>query len=110
MLRNVASALNKMQDNLERQQKKLEYLRENMSCLEYWEDCGDGGSWKPFTEEIALYDHKWNVDDFRVNEYYLVKTEIGVRLLTKEEYASFMGDTYVIYQGSYQACKDFIKV
>lgn len=110
MLRNIPLVLNKIQDDLERQQKKLECLRENMSCLVYWEDSGDGGSWKPFTEEIALYDHEWNVDDFRVNKYYLVKTEIGVLLLTKEEYASFMGDTYVIYQGSYQACKDFIKV
>ena len=110
MLRNIPSVLNEIQDNLERQQKKLEYLRENMSCLEYWEDCGDGGSWKPFTDEIALYDYKWNVDELRVNAYYLVKTELGVRLLTKEEYATFGGDTYVICEGSYQYCKDFIKV
>lgn len=108
MPRNVASALDKIQENLELQQKKLEYLRENMLCIEYWDSCGEG-AWKPFTEEVALC-RKWNVDELRVNAYYLVKTDLGVLLLTKEEYETFIGDTYVICQGSYQYCKDFIKV
>ena len=30
--------------------------------------------------------------------------------MNKEEYETFMGETHILYQGSYQACKDFIKV
>lgn len=110
MLRNVASALNKIQEDLERQQKKLEYLKENMSCLEYWEDCGDGGSWKPFTEDVALYDNKWNVDQLRVNLYYLVNTDYGINIFSKEEYECFRGEKTVLCQGSYQDCKNYIKI
>jgi hypothetical protein len=42
--------------------------------------------------------------------WYLVKTGDGIRLLNKEEYETFMGETHILYQGSYQACKDFVKV
>lgn len=109
MSKNIAKALNNIQENLELQQKKLEYLRENMSCIEYFEDCGDGGCWKPFTEEVAIY-RKWNVDELRVNRYYLVNTNSGILLLNKKEYETYRGETYVLCVGSYQDCKNYIKV
>lgn len=110
MPKNIAKVLDKIEKNLKLQQEKLEYLRENMSCIEYWEEHSDGGLWKPFTDELASYDYNWNVDEFRVNVYYLVKTDTGILLLNKEEYEHFAGETHVLYKGSYQACKDFIKV
>lgn len=109
MLRNVATALDKIQENLELQLKKLEYLRENMSSIEYWDPSDSDGRWKPFTEEVALY-RKWNVDDLRVNLYYLVNTDSGILLLNKKEYETYRGETHVLCLGSYQNCKDYIKV
>lgn len=110
--RNVAKILNKIEANLKLQQEKLKLLRENMSSIEYWEDHGDGGFWKPLTEEKAkrFANDTWNIDELRLNIWYLVKTDTGIRLLTKEEYETYIGKTHILYQGSYQACKDFIKV
>lgn len=83
-----------------------------MSCIEYWEDHGDGGFWKPLTEEKTekFADFSWNLDELRLNIWYLVKTDTGIRLLNKEKYETYIGKTNILYQGSYQACKDFIKV
>lgn len=112
MPKNVAKILDKIEENLKLQQEKLKYLRENMSCIEYWEDHGDGGFWKPLTEEKAMKfaGYNWNVDGFQVNKYYLVKTDTGILILNKEEYKHFAGETHVLYEGSYQACKDFVKI
>ena len=110
--RNVAKILNKIEANLKLQQEKLKLLRENMSSIEYWEDHGDGGFWKPLTEEKAkkFANDIWNLDGLRLNIWYLVKTDTGIRLLNKEEYENYVGKTRILYQGSHQACKDFIKV
>jgi hypothetical protein len=43
MAKNVAKILDKIEGNLKLQQEKLKLLRENMSCIEYWEDHNDGG-------------------------------------------------------------------
>lgn len=112
MAKNVVKILDKIEANLKLQQDKLKLLRENMSCIEYWEDHNDGGFWKPLTEEKAakFADDPWALDELRLNLYYLVKTDTGIRVLNKEEYETFMGNTQVLYQGSLQACKDFIKV
>ena len=110
--RNVAKILNKIEANLKLQQEKLKLLRENMSSIEYWEDHGDGGFWKPLTEEKAkkFANDIWNLDGLRLNIWYLVKTDTGIRLLNKEECENYVGKTRILYQGSHQACKDFIKV
>ena len=110
--RNVAKILNKIEANLKLQQEKLKLMRENMSSIEYWEDHGDGGFWKPLTEEKAkkFANDTWKLNDLRLNIWYLVKTGTGIRLLNKEEYENYVGKTHILYQGSYQACKDFIKV
>lgn len=113
MSKNIVKVLDKMEANLKLQQEKLQLLRENQSCIEYWDYDTKGGSWKPFTEKVASLDHDdypWNLKDFRVNMWYLVKTDDGIRLLNKEEYETYMGETHILYQGSYQACKDYIKV
>lgn len=112
MAKNVAKILDKIETNLKLQQEKLKLLRENMSCIEYWVDCNDGGYWKPLTEEKAakFANDPWKLDELRVNIWYLVKTDVGIRLLNKEEYETYMGETHILYQGSYQACKDFVKV
>lgn len=109
MAKNVAKVLDKIEANLKLQQEKLKSLRENMTCIEYLDYC-DGDVWKPFTDEIAAYDGKWSLDKLRLNIWYLVKTDAGIRLLNKEEYETYMGETHILYQGTYQACKDFIKV
>ena len=112
MAKNVAKILDKIESNLKLQQDKLKLLRENMSCIEYWEDHNDGGCWKPLTEEKAakFADDPWALDELHLNIWYLVKTNVGIRLLNKEEYETYMGETHILYQGSYQACKDFVKV
>lgn len=92
--------------------EKIKKMRENEGAIEYWEDHGDGGFWKPLTEEKAKKfenDH-WELDELRLNLYYLVKTDVGIRILNAEEYATYTSEIYILYQGSYQACKDFIKV
>lgn len=111
--RNVAKILNKIEANLKLQQEKLKLLRENMSSIEYWgKDHCDGSLWRPLTEEKAkkFANDIWNLDGLRLNIWYLVKTDTGIQLLNKEKYETYMGETHILYQGSYQACKDFIKV
>ena len=111
MSEHISKVLDKIENKLKLQQEKLKLLRENPSCIEYWEDNYDGGFWKPLTEEKAtkFVDDPWNLDDLRLNIWYLVKTDVGIRLLSKDEYETYMGETHIIYQGSYQACKDFLK-
>ena len=108
------SNVSKLLDQIEKQEleriEKLKKLKENKGAIEYWADHGDGGYWKPLTEEIAGKGWEFKLDDLRTNLYYLVKTEVGIRLLNAEEYSTYMGETQILYQGSYQACKDFIKV
>ena len=110
------SNITKILDRLEKIEndrlEKIKKMRENKGAIEYWEDHGDGGFWKPLTEEKAakFVNDSWEVNELRLNIWYLVKTDVGIRLLNKEEYETYMGETHVLYQGSYQACKDFIKV
>ena len=110
MSEHISKVLDKIENKLKLQQEKLKLMRENMSCIEYWADRCDGGCWKPFTEEVAFKEDDWNLEELRLNIWYLVKTDTGIRLLNKEEYSTYMGETHILYQGSYQACKDFIKV
>lgn len=109
---NIKNLLDNIEADLVRKLEKLKKLRDNQSYIEYREDCGDGFVWKPLTEEIAFIDdYNWKIDELRVGTwYYLVKTDDGIRILNKEEYETFIGETIVLYQGSYKACKDFIKV
>lgn len=60
----VAKVLDRIEEDLK---LKLKLLRENMSCIEYWEDCGDGGSWKPFTDEVTFHDDNWGLNELRIN-------------------------------------------
>lgn len=113
MSKNVEKILDKIEANLKLQQEKLKLFRENPSCIEYWgKDHCDGSLWRPLTEEKAkkFANDIWSLDGLRLNIWYLVKTDTGIRLLNKEEYSTYMGETHILYQGSYQACKDFIKV
>ena len=110
------SKVTELLDNLEkienRRLEKIKAMRENKGAIEYWEDHGDGGFWKPLTEEKAakFANDPWELDELRLNIWYLVKTDNGIRLLNKNEYETYMGETRILYQGSYQACKDFVKV
>ena len=72
MGKNVEKILDKIEANLKLQYEKLKLMRENSSCIEYWEDHGKG-EWKPLTEEKAMK---------RANgTWYLVKTDVGTRLV-----------------------------
>ena len=72
MGKNVEKILDKIKANLKLQYKKLKLMRENSSCIEYWEDHGKG-EWKPLTEEKAMK---------RANgTWYLVKTDVGIKLV-----------------------------
>jgi hypothetical protein len=98
---------------LDKLQARLDLLKANKNNLQYFEDHGDGGFWRDLTEEKAakFANDDWDLVDLQVGEmYFLVKTDIGIRLLNKNEYETYMGETHILYQGSYQACKDFIKV
>lgn len=110
MANNVAKVLDAIEANLKLQQEKLKLLRNNSESIEYFEANGDVGAWRPFTDEVACQSKDWSIDELRVDLWYLVKTDTGIRLLNKNEYETYMGDTKILYQGSYKACKDFIKV
>lgn len=110
MGQNVDKALKSIETKLKQQQEKLKLLRDNTESIEYFEADGDNGTWKPFTDEVAYQSKEWNIDELRVDLWYLVKTDTGIRLLNKNEYETYMGETKILYQGSYKACKDFIKV
>ena len=101
--------IDKILDNIEAQLNKL---KANKGHLEYWEDHGDGGFWRPLTEEKAakFANDTWNLDELRLTVWFLVKTDTGIRILNKEEYETCMDKAQVLYQGTYQACKNFIKV
>lgn len=72
MGKNVEKILDKIKANLKLQYEKLKLMRENSSCIEYWEDHGKG-EWKPLTEEKAMK---------RANgTWYLVKTDVGIKLV-----------------------------
>jgi hypothetical protein len=110
------SKITELPDKLEKIEngrlEKIKKMRENKDAIEYWEDHGDGGFWKPLTEEKAAKfanDH-WELNELRLSLYYLVKTDVGILILNAEEYATYMGNTIILYQGSYTACKDFVKV
>ena len=45
MGKNIAKVLDKIEANLKLKQEKLKLMRENSSCIEYWEDHGKG-EWK----------------------------------------------------------------
>ena len=68
MGKNVEKILDKIEANLEFQYEKLKLLRENPSCIEYWEDHDDGVFWKPLTEEKArkFANDIWNLDELRL--------------------------------------------
>lgn len=103
---NIDKILNKLQ-------ARLDLLKVNKKNLQYFEDHGDGGFWRDLTEEKAAQfaNDDWDLCDLQVGEvYFLVKTDTGIRLLTKTEYETYMGETHILYQGSYQDCKNFVKV
>lgn len=103
---NIDKILNKLQ-------ARLDLLKENKHNLQYFEDHGDGGFWRDLTEEKAakFADDDWDLCDLQVGElFYLVATDTGIRILNENEYNTYMGNTKILYQGSYQACKDFVKV
>ena len=81
MSKNVEKILDKIENKLKLQQEKLKLMRENPSCIEYWED--HYGGWKPLTEEKAtkFVDDPWNLNELRPNTWYLVKTDRLVKTL-----------------------------
>ena len=81
MSKNVEKILDKIENKLKLQQEKLKLMRENPSCIEYWEDYY--GGWKPLTEEKAtkFVDDPWNLNELRPNTWYLVKTDRLVKTL-----------------------------
>ena len=103
------SRINELLDCLiEDENKKLERLvemKKNKGAIEFLK----GGTWVPLTDE-DVDKYGFSVDILRLNIHYLVKTNNGIRILNAEEYATYMGDTVVLYQGCYEACKNFIKV
>ena len=81
MSKNVEKILDKIENKLKLQQEKLKLMRENPSCIEYWED--HYGGWKPLTEEKAtkFVDDPRNLNELRPNTWYLVKTDRLVKTL-----------------------------
>lgn len=81
MSKNVEKILDKIENKLKLQQEKLKLMRENPSCIEYWED--HYGGWKPLTEEKAtkFVDDPCNLNELRPNTWYLVKADRLVKTL-----------------------------
>lgn len=101
--------IDKILDNIEAQLNKL---KANKGHLEYWEDHGDGGFWRPLTEEKAakFVNDDWDLRDLQVGtEYFLISTPDGIKIVSDTELA-VLPSYKVLYQGTKEACKNFIKV
>ena len=109
---NISQFFDKLEEYEKSRLTKIQKMRENPNSIEYWEDHGDGGFWKPLTEEIAGKDWNWNLDDIRINDYYLVKAFDGVRIITTQEYNDkiYGENVIVLCKGNYDTCRAFIKV
>ncbi len=102
---NIDNILNKLE-------AKLTLLKSNKKNLQYWEDHGDGGFWRDLTEEKAAQfaNDDWDLCDLQVGElFFLVTTPDGIKIVSETEKA-LLPEFNVLYQGSKQACKNFIKV
>lgn len=104
--------IDKILDNLEAQLNKL---KANKNHLEYWEDHGDGGYWRALTDYKAEkilehYNGNFALSDFQVGaEYFLIAAPDGIKIVSETELA-VLPSYKVLYQGSKEACKNFIKV
>lgn len=97
---------------LDKLQARLDILKANKKNLQYFEDHGDGGFWRDLTEEKAAQfaNDDWDLCDFQVGElFFLVATPDGIKIVSETEKA-LLPQFNVLYQGSKQACKNFIKV
>ena len=58
-----------VQELLMKKEDQIHELMDNMNNLEYWEDHGDGGFWKPLTDEKADKIGKYlTLEDIRVKQ------------------------------------------
>ena len=107
---NISKVLDRIEADLSNKLGLLHKLKNNQDAIEYWEDHGDGGFWKPFTEEIAEYDSHWKLEDLRVNRMYLVDTGKEIRIVDKAEYCKHIDKWKLLQEGTLQQCKDYIKI
>ena len=85
--------------------QKIKNLRENQNAIEY---LYSEFEWKTLTEEIAekiLECDDFDLENFVVNKHFLVKTDNGIEIV--KEVSNTM---QVLYDGTYEQCKDFIKI
>lgn len=102
---NIDIILNKLQ-------ARLDLLKANKKNLQYFEDHGDGGFWRDLTEEKAakFADDDWDLSDLQVGElFFLVATPEGIKIVSETE-KELLPEFNVLYQGSKQACRNFVKV
>jgi hypothetical protein len=98
-------------------------IRKHEDKLAFLRNCRDNCSsvlmeyknfWFDLTEEIAkefLEQGCSNLDaeNFVVAKHYLVQLGDGIHILDEKSYREYSGKKKVLFQGSLQACKDFIK-
>ena len=100
-------------------------IRKHEDRLAFLRNCRDNCSsvlmkyktfWFDLTEEIAkefldgnLYG-SLDAENFVVAKHYLVQLDDGIHILDEKSYRGYTGKKKVLFQGSLQACKDFIKV
>lgn len=103
----VVELLDKAENELKSQLQKVELLRKNQDAICFYNQMGETSR---LTDDVIDKIGEVDIDDLFVDLWIVVKTPNGISILKKCEYFICNEDTNILYEGSYKACRDFIKV
>lgn len=104
---NVAEFLDNAESTLRSQLEKIELLRKHPDAICFYNQLGETSQ---LTDDVIDKIGEVDLDDLFVDLWVIVKAQNGISILRKGEYFICNEDTNILYQGSYKACRDFIKV
>lgn len=103
----VVELLDKAESELKSQLEKIELLRKHPDAICFYNQMGETSR---LTDDVIDKIGEVAIDDLFVDLWIVVKTPSGISLLKKCEYFICTKDTNILYEGSFKACRDFIKV
>lgn len=104
---NVVEFLDNAESTLRSQLEKIELLRKYPDAICFYNEMGETVR---LTDDVVEKICEFDIDDLFVDLWVIVKTQNGISIFRKEEYFIANEDTNILYEGSYKACRDFIKV